>query len=107
HPPLPGAAAPPHLHACPTRRSSDLPRSGTAALGPVGTGIVLAGGRHDTVIGNRIRNQGAWGVLVVPYPDTGPPPPIAHCEGGRIDRKSTRLNSSHEWSSYAVFCLKR
>src|SRR5207247_10066462 len=21
------------------------------------------------------------------------------------DRKSTRLNSSHEWSSYAVFCL--
>src|SRR5207247_11259348 len=24
-----------------------------------------------------------------------------------IDRKSTRLNSSHEWSSYAVFCLKR
>src|SRR5207247_11026001 len=22
------------------------------------------------------------------------------------DRKSTRLNSSHEWSSYAVFCLK-
>src|SRR5207247_6961298 len=24
-----------------------------------------------------------------------------------IDRKSTRLNSSHEWSSYAVFCLKK
>src|SRR5207247_5373168 len=23
----------------------------------------------------------------------------------RIDRKSTRLNSSHEWISYAVFCL--
>src|SRR5207247_10860688 len=22
------------------------------------------------------------------------------------DRKSTRLNSSHEWNSYAVFCLK-
>src|SRR5207247_4176593 len=22
------------------------------------------------------------------------------------DRKSTRLNSSHEWISYAVFCLK-
>src|SRR6266849_11179608 len=33
--------------------------------------------------------------------------------GGRIrdgrtaDRKSTRLNSSHEWISYAVFCLKK
>src|SRR5207247_8756264 len=23
------------------------------------------------------------------------------------DRKSTRLNSSHEWISYAVFCLKQ
>src|SRR5207247_11424675 len=22
------------------------------------------------------------------------------------DRKSTRLNSSHEWNSYAVYCLK-
>src|SRR5688500_19845971 len=31
-------------------------------------------------------------------------------QGGRIsigDRKSTRLNSSHLVSSYAVFCLKR
>src|SRR5438105_7155378 len=26
-------------------------------------------------------------------------------DGG--DRKSTRLNSSHEWISYAVFCLKK
>src|SRR5438105_12614753 len=25
----------------------------------------------------------------------------------RGDRKSTRLNSSHEWISYAVFCLKK
>src|SRR5438105_10733328 len=25
---------------------------------------------------------------------------------GEGDRKSTRLNSSHEWISYAVFCLK-
>src|SRR5438105_7317128 len=25
----------------------------------------------------------------------------------RDDRKSTRLNSSHEWISYAVFCLKK
>src|SRR5438105_7285305 len=24
-----------------------------------------------------------------------------------LDRKSTRLNSSHEWISYAVFCLKK
>src|SRR5438105_14149988 len=26
---------------------------------------------------------------------------------GSQDRKSTRLNSSHEWISYAVFCLKK
>src|SRR2546428_13220091 len=27
--------------------------------------------------------------------------------GRRIDRKSTRLNSSHDQISYAVFCLKK
>src|SRR5438105_11668277 len=27
--------------------------------------------------------------------------------GPSRDRKSTRLNSSHEWISYAVFCLKK
>src|SRR5438105_7835823 len=27
--------------------------------------------------------------------------------GTHPDRKSTRLNSSHEWISYAVFCLKK
>src|SRR5687768_18100433 len=27
--------------------------------------------------------------------------------GGGIDRKSTRLNSSHGYISYAVFCLKK
>src|SRR5690348_17467265 len=28
-------------------------------------------------------------------------------EGQTLDRKSTRLNSSHPSSSYAVFCLKK
>src|SRR2546427_6483974 len=28
-------------------------------------------------------------------------------QGGRVDRKSTRLNSSHSQISYAVFCLKK
>src|SRR5207253_9099358 len=32
----------------------------------------------------------------------------AHLRGGpRLDRKSTRLNSSHVAISYAVFCLKK
>src|SRR5207247_9656464 len=30
-----------------------------------------------------------------------------HAATNRRDRKSTRLNSSHEWISYAVFCLKK
>src|SRR5207247_10386073 len=33
---------------------------------------------------------------------------VTACTNGvTIDRKSTRLNSSHEWISYAVFCLKK
>src|SRR2546430_17736868 len=32
---------------------------------------------------------------------------VAHNSNGRIDRKSTRLNSSHSQISYAVFCLKK
>src|SRR5688572_32064222 len=30
-----------------------------------------------------------------------------HLLGQRVDRKSTRLNSSHSQISYAVFCLKK
>src|SRR3712207_7484142 len=40
-----------------------------------------------------------------------PPVPLAlrawHEAGGREDRKSTRLNSSHANISYAVFCLTK
>src|SRR5438105_11560592 len=32
---------------------------------------------------------------------------VAERRLARVDRKSTRLNSSHEWISYAVFCLKK
>src|SRR3712207_7851471 len=35
----------------------------------------------------------------------GSPPPISKTPG--VDRKSTRLNSSHANISYAVFCLKK
>src|SRR5438034_8752055 len=33
--------------------------------------------------------------------------PQAALRGGWLDRKSTRLNSSHTVISYAVFCLKK
>src|SRR5947208_8846642 len=32
---------------------------------------------------------------------------IANTESSVLDRKSTRLNSSHQIISYAVFCLKK
>src|SRR3712207_8980440 len=32
---------------------------------------------------------------------------VAEPRGDRLDRKSTRLNSSHANISYAVFCLKK
>lgn len=61
----------------------NVPQSGSAGLGPVGTGIVVAGGRFDTITQNRFDRNGAWGVLLVPFPDSGTPPPVAHCEGGQ------------------------
>src|SRR5215207_5719986 len=36
-----------------------------------------------------------------------PEPTLPHDGLAYVDRKSTRLNSSHEWISYAVFCLKK
>src|SRR2546430_11377794 len=41
---------------------------------------------------------------------TLPSNPLITCarrSSGRVDRKSTRLNSSHSQISYAVFCLKK
>src|SRR5436853_1388550 len=35
------------------------------------------------------------------------PRPQATVNDGQVDRKSTRLNSSHLGISYAVFCLKK
>src|SRR5438552_7211094 len=33
--------------------------------------------------------------------------PVPSCKQANKDRKSTRLNSSHQIISYAVFCLKK
>jgi hypothetical protein len=37
---------------------------------PVGTGMTVSGGRNDTVMHNLFANNGAWGTLFVPYPDS-------------------------------------
>src|SRR5207247_6249744 len=50
---------------------------------------------------HQLRAEGRWVSLRSTHPTS--------C-GGQVvaqDRKSTRLNSSHEWISYAVFCLKK
>src|SRR5207249_10732651 len=80
------SAHPRDLHSFPTRRSSDL--------------------RWCSAGGSRPKSArsscGRW------------TPPARRCTGGAgtnghstLDRKSTRLNSSHVSISYAVFCLKK
>ena len=57
------------------------PAAGSAAAGPVGTGMTVSGGRFDTVMDNDIDNNGAWGVLFVPYAQEGTPSLHQTCKG--------------------------
>src|SRR2546429_3385905 len=55
---------------------------------------------HDALpILNRSRN--------LPFFSSRPNTTCAICPSAEGDRKSTRLNSSHGYISYAVFCLKK
>jgi hypothetical protein len=65
--------------------NADVPSAGSADLGPPGTGVVISGGSHDTVVDNRFEGNGSWAVLIVPFIDSGPPPPVANCAGGLKD----------------------
>jgi hypothetical protein len=71
----------------------NVPEAGSAAAGPVGTGMVVAGGRNNTLVHNRITNNKAWGILTVPYPDTEVPPSAIgqHCQGGAPNFDLTAL----------------
>src|SRR5437588_4162094 len=82
----------PDLPSSPTRRSSDLSSKGGTLERP---------------------HQLEHGVALAPMPIL---PDLCGCENDtrrnrdsidQIDRKSTRLNSSHTVISYAVFCLKK
>src|SRR3989449_5399969 len=57
------------------------------------------GGRGRFHLGARIAVSEGAARLVLTLADEGP--------GVAEDRKSTRLNSSHGYISYAVFCLKK
>jgi hypothetical protein len=70
-----------HTHSCwvfihnysHNNNNANVPEAGNAAAGPTGTGMTLSGGRNDTVMDNTFSDNGAWGFLVVPYPDSGTP----------------------------------
>src|SRR5690349_24118805 len=49
----------------------------------------------------------AYGTLLYYYRKPFKPAPIMLTAQDDLDRKSTRLNSSHVEISYAVFCLKK
>src|SRR5699024_12424585 len=77
---------PPPLHSFPTRRSSDLIRSTFAQT---------------------IDNARFCGILIPLILSFLLYYHLQSCLSIEIDRKSTRLNSSHVSISYAVFCLKK
>src|SRR5690349_24164789 len=83
----------PHLHSFPTRRSSDLveDRRELAADDPAAEDDESP--RHLGLAEQPFRVDAARG--------------IEPLDRWTQDRKSTRLNSSHVETSYAVFCLKK
>src|SRR5206468_11906542 len=97
----------PVLHSFPTRRSSDLPRFEAAELaaaevGGEAVGAQIAAGRvHElrrVEVAECIRRE------VADAAET--PVNVLEAAASVVgqDRKSTRLNSSHDQISYAVFC---
>jgi hypothetical protein len=67
-----------YLH---NNNNAKAPAAGSAAAGPVGTGMTISGGRFDTVMDNTVENNGAWGVLFVPYAQQGKPSAGQTCKG--------------------------
>ena len=67
--------------------NANVPMAGSASLGPPGTGLVVSGGRFDTVTQNRVTHNGAWGILLAPFPDTteNPLDTPSHCQGGTLN----------------------
>jgi hypothetical protein len=88
----------------------NVPESGSASLGPTGTGATLEG-RNDTVMDNKFTNDGAWGVVFEPYPDTGTAPANVraagkNCAGGTVDYKflgAVNINCLYDdWADHLI-----
>src|SRR5207248_11141537 len=89
----------PDLHSFPTRRSSDLSRPARRRGESSGFGLTCR------------KASRCWPARRHRYGSLSRRAPTARRCPSRarrlIDRKSTRLNSSHRTISYAVFCLKK
>src|SRR5207249_9278755 len=93
-----------HLHSFPTRRSSDLFHLPVIYLLSIPVAVSVTS--NTTNMLDPLNGTMAGGVaiisaaLLIGVLITDPAP-------SSVDRKSTRLNSSHVSISYAVFCLKK
>src|SRR5690606_41404257 len=91
------------LHSFPTRRSSDLagrPRrcSTPSSYSRCSASAATSSTTRCREVPSSSRSEG------IMSPES---PTTAVLSGPVVDRKSTRLNSSHVKISYAVFCLKK
>jgi|SRR5579859_248258 len=78
-----------HTHSCwvlihnylHNNNNAKAPAAGSAAAAPIGTGMTISGGRFDTVMDNTISHNGAWGILFIPYAQSGKPSLHQTCAG--------------------------
>src|SRR5690606_41100094 len=93
------------LHSFPTRRSSDL-----KALARQQEELIKTRHTLRKPYKKEELDAGDLSALQAIFPASGIQCfyfPLRSAEGTYLDRKSTRLNSSHVKISYAVFCLKK
>src|SRR5207249_9966790 len=93
-------------HSLPTRRSSDLARRHPERVAVVGAAL------RDVRLPPRVEQLHDVGAPAErrdrkPAPDDLAERGQVRDDAVQLDRKSTRLNSSHVSTSYAVFCLKK
>src|SRR5207244_9440109 len=96
----------PYLPSVPTRRSSDLHQLAWPTMAMGWMLSILQRGRASM---QRLNELFAVEPAIMSAPDAAPLPDLRGelTLRGVRDRKSTRLNSSHQIISYAVFCLKK
>src|SRR5699024_11467665 len=67
-------------------------------------GPILANGPNNNVFWPLMKRVSKCGTVIGGVPGGSLPYTLAPCSSITLDRKSTRLNSSHVSISYAVFC---